>query len=208
MHGVSPTRPSTLFSIPPVDVAHATFPSLSTATAPTVPIFPLYQPSGRRSGLRNSADGFSPQWKYLTFGTPQGRHPVPGSSSSASGRTQWWETPGTPLGYPWTAQTDWRPPLSDTHGLSKMRGHRIYLRGASNHFLVLFDFSADWTFMAPVPCPSPVLLAGLDWLNYALQTPHHSPVSSHPSPGHPSPRLLSHSVQTRVLEHSLGNGDV
>lgn len=40
-HGVSPTRPSILFIIPPVDVAQAMFPSLSTATAPTVPILPL-----------------------------------------------------------------------------------------------------------------------------------------------------------------------
>lgn len=42
MQGVSPTRPSILFSIPPVEVAQDMFPSLSTATAPTVPIFPLY----------------------------------------------------------------------------------------------------------------------------------------------------------------------
>lgn len=41
MQGVSPTRPSILFSIPPVEVAQAMLPSLSTATAPTVPIFPL-----------------------------------------------------------------------------------------------------------------------------------------------------------------------
>lgn len=40
-HGVSPTRPSIWFNIPPVDVAQAVFPSLSTATAPTVPILPL-----------------------------------------------------------------------------------------------------------------------------------------------------------------------
>ena len=42
MQGVSPTRPSILFSIPPVEVAHAMLPSLSTATAPTVPIFSLH----------------------------------------------------------------------------------------------------------------------------------------------------------------------
>lgn len=41
MQGVSPTRPSILFRMPPVEVAQATLPSLSTATAPTVPIFPL-----------------------------------------------------------------------------------------------------------------------------------------------------------------------
>lgn len=41
--GVSPTRPSILFSIPPVEVAEATFPWRSTATAPTVPIFPLWK---------------------------------------------------------------------------------------------------------------------------------------------------------------------
>lgn len=37
MHAVSPTRPISLLESPPVDVAQATFPSLSTATAPTVP---------------------------------------------------------------------------------------------------------------------------------------------------------------------------
>lgn len=37
MHAVSPTRPTNLLESPPVDVAQATFPSLSTATAPTVP---------------------------------------------------------------------------------------------------------------------------------------------------------------------------
>ena len=36
--GVSPTRPGILFVIPPVEVAAAIFPSLSNATAPTVPI--------------------------------------------------------------------------------------------------------------------------------------------------------------------------
>lgn len=44
--GVSPTRPSILFSIPPVEVAEATFPCTSTATAPTVPIFPLRRNMG------------------------------------------------------------------------------------------------------------------------------------------------------------------
>lgn len=37
MHAVSPTRPSRLLVSPPVDVAQATFPALSIATAPTVP---------------------------------------------------------------------------------------------------------------------------------------------------------------------------
>lgn len=37
MQAVSPTRPTRLFVSPPVDVAQATFPALSTATAPTVP---------------------------------------------------------------------------------------------------------------------------------------------------------------------------
>lgn len=49
MQGVSPTRPSILFRIPPVDVAQATLPSLSTATAPTVPIFPLHSKTQRNS---------------------------------------------------------------------------------------------------------------------------------------------------------------
>lgn len=34
--GESPTLPTILFRIPPVDVAHATLPEESTATAPTV----------------------------------------------------------------------------------------------------------------------------------------------------------------------------
>lgn len=37
MHAVSPTRPISLLESPPVDVAQATLPSLSIATAPTVP---------------------------------------------------------------------------------------------------------------------------------------------------------------------------
>lgn len=37
MHAVSPTRPISLLESPPVDVAQATLPSLSMATAPTVP---------------------------------------------------------------------------------------------------------------------------------------------------------------------------
>ena len=49
MQAVSPTRPSILFSIPPVEVAQAMFPSLSTATAPTVPIFPLHKDTSRKS---------------------------------------------------------------------------------------------------------------------------------------------------------------
>lgn len=36
MTGESPTLPTILFLIPPVDVAHATLPAWSTATAPTV----------------------------------------------------------------------------------------------------------------------------------------------------------------------------
>ena len=36
MTGESPTLPAILFLMPPVDVAHATFPAQSTATAPTV----------------------------------------------------------------------------------------------------------------------------------------------------------------------------
>lgn len=36
MTGESPTLPAILFLIPPVDVAHATLPEQSTATAPTV----------------------------------------------------------------------------------------------------------------------------------------------------------------------------
>lgn len=36
MIGESPTLPTILFLIPPVDVAHATLPAQSTATAPTV----------------------------------------------------------------------------------------------------------------------------------------------------------------------------
>lgn len=36
MTGESPTLPTILFRIPPVDVAHATLPARSTATAPTV----------------------------------------------------------------------------------------------------------------------------------------------------------------------------
>jgi hypothetical protein len=36
---VSPIRPTILFTNPPVDVAEARFPLLSTATHPTVPIW-------------------------------------------------------------------------------------------------------------------------------------------------------------------------
>lgn len=36
MIGESPTLPNILFLMPPVDVAHATLPARSTATAPTV----------------------------------------------------------------------------------------------------------------------------------------------------------------------------
>lgn len=49
MQGVSPTRPSILFRIPPVEVAQATLPLQSTATAPTVPIFPLHTKMHRDS---------------------------------------------------------------------------------------------------------------------------------------------------------------
>lgn len=58
MQGVSPTRPSILFSSPPVEVAHATLPSVSTATAPTVPIFPLNEETGQQRLTSNMNKSF------------------------------------------------------------------------------------------------------------------------------------------------------
>lgn len=141
MQGVSPTRPSILFSIPPVEVAQATLPSLSTATAPTVPILPLhdnthtdtstYLDSQLKDWLHTACihmvlcvNGLCLQysmWSFrpcLTFGTPQGWHQVPGSSSNAYGNIPWRGILRELQECPFLGQTYWRPLLLNTRDWS------------------------------------------------------------------------------------------